>query len=254
MSALVESLLTACTLSGLAAGCLVLLPRTPPRVRFAVAAAGLAAWLVPWGWLRIALPSEPIAAPLTATFVIAGELASLPIRPWLDAGTLLGYALAAASLIGLALFGGDCWALRRCVRRWRATSRPADGLRSLLPPELAGVPAEIRVVENSNVAAASGYLRADDLDRRPLCGRAPAAHRHPRDVARAQPRSALARSDRGRAPHVLVESAGRLPRSPGDAHDRVDLRSPQRRSTSTSPATSPSSRRCCSPTRHRRRA
>ena len=96
MSALVESLLTAFTLSGLAAGCLVLLPRTPPRVRFAVAAAGLAAWLVPWGWLRIALPSELVAAPLTATLVIAGDLASLPIRPWLDAGTLLGYALAAA--------------------------------------------------------------------------------------------------------------------------------------------------------------
>ena len=73
-------------------------------------------------------------------------------------GTLLGSALAAASLIGLVLFVGDCVALRHCVRRWRATSRPADGLRSLLPPELAQVPAEIRIVENSNVAAASGYL------------------------------------------------------------------------------------------------
>jgi len=158
VSALAESLLTAFTLSGLAAGSLVLLPRTPPHVRFAVAAAGLAVWLVPWGWLRIDLPSELVGAPLTATLVIAGDLASLPIGPWLDAGTLLGSALAAASLIGLVLFVGDCVALRHCVRRWRATSRPADGLRSLLPPELAQVPAEIRIVENSNVAAASGYL------------------------------------------------------------------------------------------------
>jgi hypothetical protein len=48
MSALGETLVTALLLSGLAACCLVLLPHTP-QIRFGVAVAGLAAWVVPWG-------------------------------------------------------------------------------------------------------------------------------------------------------------------------------------------------------------
>ena len=226
MSALLESMLTALTLSGLAAACLGLLPRTPPRVRFAVAAAGLAAWLVPWGWLRIALPSEPVAASFTATLAIAGDLVSLPIRPWLDAGTLLGYALAAASLIGLALFVGDCVALRRCVRRWRA-DQPARRRITLAAAARARASSRRDSRHREQQCRRSlGLPRPDDLDRRPLCGRAPAAHRDPRDVARAQPRPALARIDRGHAPRVLVEPVSRLSRSAGDSHDRVDLRSP----------------------------
>ena len=162
MSAVVETLLTALILSGLAAICLALLPHAPPRLRFAVAIIGLGAWLVPWGSIRIALPptiAAPFAAPLADNLLIAAQLESLDLGRGVDAAALLGYALAAASLVGLALFVGDCLALRRCLRRWRAASRPADELRSLLPPELARVAAEIRVVAHSGVSAASGYFR-----------------------------------------------------------------------------------------------
>ncbi|HUQ51585.1 MAG TPA: M56 family metallopeptidase [Gammaproteobacteria bacterium] len=154
MSALVETLATALALSGLAALCLAVLPQAPPRLKFAIAVAGLAAWLVPWSSLRDALPAATLELPLIA----AAAHAPQPIEARLDAGTLLAVTLAAATLIGLALFTRDCLALRLCVRRWRATSRPADHLRALLPPELAALRAEIRVVAHSNVAAASGYL------------------------------------------------------------------------------------------------
>jgi beta-lactamase regulating signal transducer with metallopeptidase domain len=163
MSALLETLLTALILSGLAAICLALLPNAPPRLRFAVAAVGLAAWLVPWGSIRVALPSTaiaaPFASPLADSLLTVAELESLTLGRSLDAATLLGCWLAAASLVGLALFVGDCLALRPSLRRWRCASRPADELRSLLPAELARVAAEIRVVTNSSVAAASGYFR-----------------------------------------------------------------------------------------------
>jgi beta-lactamase regulating signal transducer with metallopeptidase domain len=162
VNALVETVGIAFALSGLAAVCLALLRHAPARARFAVAAAGLTAWLVPWGSIHIALPADTLALPLAASFVDAfaggAELTARSMQPWLEVNTLLGSVLALASLLGLALFAGDCLAMRRCVRRWRATSRPAEELRALLPPELAAIPAEIRVVENSTVAAASGYL------------------------------------------------------------------------------------------------
>lgn len=154
MSALVESLLTAFALSGLAAIALASLPQAPPRLRFAIAAAGLAAWLVPWGAIHIVVPTLDVPAPLTATQSIAAFAASQ-----LDVVTLLGYLFAGATAIGVLLFSAECLALRRCTQRWRSNSKPADGLRSLLPPELAAVAAEFRVVADSDVAAASGWLR-----------------------------------------------------------------------------------------------
>lgn len=160
MNALVETLLTALALSASAACCLALLPQAPPRLRFAVATAGLAAWLVPWGAFRNALPAAPlpssVAGPLAETLRAAAQWGTLSIGPRLDVATVLAYALAAAALLGLALFARDCVALRRSVRSWRAASRPADELRALLPPELARISAEIRIVTNSGVAAASG--------------------------------------------------------------------------------------------------
>ena len=162
MSALAETLATAFVLSALAAGGLAVLTRTPPRVRFAIAMAGLAAWVVPWGALRLSLTSSaPVAAPLVEWLGAVPALApaTAPAEPGIAASRLFGYAVAAAFVVGLALLVRDCLALRRCVRIWRARSRPADELRALLPPDLAGVAAEIRLVENSTVAAASGVLR-----------------------------------------------------------------------------------------------
>jgi beta-lactamase regulating signal transducer with metallopeptidase domain len=160
VNAIVDSLLTALLLAALAAGYLALAPRSPPRVRFAVAAAGLAAWLVPWSAIRIAWPSsDTFASPIGESLAAAAQLAPLRGAPWLETGTLLGYVVAAASLMGLALLAFDCLALGRCIRRWRAASRPGDELRHGLPPELAAVPAEIRIVADSDVAAATGWAR-----------------------------------------------------------------------------------------------
>jgi hypothetical protein len=72
---------------------------------------------------------------------------------------VLGLVVASAALLGLALFLGDWLALERCVRRWRAASSPGDELRKHLPAELAAVPAEIRIVTDSDVAAATGWSR-----------------------------------------------------------------------------------------------
>lgn len=170
MTPLGETLATALLLSGLAAACLVLLPRTPPQIRFGVAVAGLAAWVIPWGWIRVALPQSTAATPLVEwlstaqAFTAEGatERGQIYFPPKIDlspfTSAALGYALAAAFVVGLALFVRDCVALRRCLRGWHARSRCGEHLRALLPRELAGVAAKIRIVEGSAVAAASGVL------------------------------------------------------------------------------------------------
>jgi hypothetical protein len=156
-----ETLLTALALSGLAAAGLLSLPRTPPRVRFAVAAAGLAAWVVPWGWIRIALPAAAVA-PLPFAESLPFTAALEPLRAAASPAPheLVTYAFGAALLLGFVLFAGDCLALRCCLNGLRTNSRSGDELRALLPANLANVPAEIRVVANSTVAAASGYPKA----------------------------------------------------------------------------------------------
>ena len=158
MSALGETLATALLLSGLAACCLVLLPRTPPQIRFGVAVAGLAAWIVPWGWIHFALSSSSAAAPLVEWLGTTQSVAPLAAQAHVDASTALGYLLTAAFVVGLGLFVRDCVALRRCLRGWHERSRSGEHLRALLPRELAAVAAEIRIVEDSGVAAASGVL------------------------------------------------------------------------------------------------
>ena len=159
MSALVETFATALVVSTLAACCLALLPRTPPRVRFAIAAAGLAAWVVPWGALHFALPSSSTAAPLVE-WLGAARASPPPAGARLDASAILSAVVIAAFLIGFVLFVRDCVALRRSLCGWRARSRCGEHLRALLPRELAAVAAEIRIVEGSAVAAASGLRKS----------------------------------------------------------------------------------------------
>jgi BlaR1 peptidase M56 len=159
VSALGETLATALVLSGLAACCLALLPRTPPRIRFCIAIAGLAAWVVPWGAIHIALPSSSAAAPLAEWLGGAQASTLLPADARFDASAALGLSVAAAFLVGFVLFVRDCVALRRCLRGWRARSRPGEHLRALLPGELAAIAADIRIVDGSAIAAASGVLR-----------------------------------------------------------------------------------------------
>ncbi|HEY3518689.1 MAG TPA: M56 family metallopeptidase, partial [Gammaproteobacteria bacterium] len=126
--------------------------------RFGVAVAGLATWVVPWGWIHIALPSSSAAAPLVEWLGTAQAVAPVAAEPGVGASAALGYVLAAAFVVGFVLFVHDCVALRRRLRGWRARSRCGEHLRALLPPELAAVAAKIRIVEGSAVAAASGVL------------------------------------------------------------------------------------------------
>jgi hypothetical protein len=161
MSALVETFVAALALSTLACACLALLPEAPPRVRFGIAIAGLCAWLVPWAWIRIPVAQPhaldvPLGEPLERIAALGSTISSAGSPAALSAA---GYALGMLLLIGLGLFAGDCLALRRCVRRWRAASSPGDALRAHLPPELREVAAEIRVVSGSRAAAVSGLLR-----------------------------------------------------------------------------------------------
>jgi hypothetical protein len=156
MSPLVETFVAALALSGLACACLALLPNAPPRVRLALAIGGLAAWLVPWGWIRIALPQADnvrLSGPLERIAMLGGGFSGDASSPY----AALGYVVAVLFFVGFALFVRDWLALHRCTRHWRAASRPGDALRALLPPELR-VAAEIRVVRGSRVAAASGWL------------------------------------------------------------------------------------------------
>lgn len=160
MSPLGETLLTAACVSGLAAAALAGLRHAPPAPRLAIAAAGLAAWLVPWGVLRLSLPApSPAAAPVVEWLDPVRRAAELAPSPLLEQGAAFAYTFALALLVGALLFVRDCIALRRCVERWRRRSRPAGELRARLPPELAGIAADIRLVEGSAVAAATGLLR-----------------------------------------------------------------------------------------------
>ena len=131
MSPLGETLATALLLSGLAAACLALLPRTPPQIRFGVAVAGLAAWVVPWGLIRIALPQSSAAVPLVDWLGTAQSWTPLATPEWgqtyfppkISLSPFAGYFLATAFVVGLVLFLRDCLALRRCLRGWHARSR-----------------------------------------------------------------------------------------------------------------------------------
>lgn len=170
MSTLVEMLAPAFALSALAGIGLMLLPNAPPRVRFVLAIAGLCAWLVPWPWIGIPIPHSytlpPLRASLDGIASFGGTLSTaealvpdavIRIAPAaLPTGAVV---TASVFLIGLALFAGDWLALRRCLRRWRAASRPGDALRERLPAQLRDTAAEIRIVRGSAAAAASGWLR-----------------------------------------------------------------------------------------------
>jgi hypothetical protein len=161
---LLEILIPALTLSALAGVCLASLPNAPPRIRFCIALVGLAAWVVPWPWVRVPLefPSAvvmggdienalPRIAFLAGQIAGSGEQASQTSEYW-------GY-VGALFLPGVLWFVADCLALNRSARGWRRTSRCGEALRALLPSDLRGVRAEIRIVRDARVAAASGWIR-----------------------------------------------------------------------------------------------
>jgi hypothetical protein len=160
MTALGETLLTAACVSGLAAAALASLRHAPPGPRFAIAVAGLAVWLVPWSAFHIEMAPNPAAPPVVEWLHPVQAAAELAPASLLEQSAAFGYVFALSLLVGALLFARDCIALRRCVHDWRRRSRPADDLRAHLPPELAAIAADIRLVEGSAVAAATGLTRS----------------------------------------------------------------------------------------------
>jgi hypothetical protein len=148
MSALVDMLVPALAVSGASLAGLVLLPRMPPRVRLYIAAAGLAAWLVPWPWIELPLPG----AAAVHAWLADSPPASAGATGWLS------YLVGALVLAGAAWFVFDCRQFRLSLAAWRAISRPGESLRPLLPLSLQDTRMEIRIVEGTRVAAASGWL------------------------------------------------------------------------------------------------
>jgi hypothetical protein len=167
MSALLEMLVPAAGLSLLALGCLALLPRGPAELRFWIAAAGLATWMVPWPLLRWTVPLG--TAPESWMPVTLGRAgAALGNFGGLNAPAGTGGGSVAAALpwlasvlfaVGAAWFLVDCARARAAIRAWRGRSANADSLRALLPAPLRVTRVEIRSVRGSPHAAASGYLR-----------------------------------------------------------------------------------------------
>lgn len=157
MSTLIEMLVPAAVTSAFALACLRWLPGLCPRARFWIAAAGLAAWLVPWP--AIDVPLTLAGAPAAGIEPIADlELETVATARGFADAWLLAFALAAFGP-GVARFARDGAAFRASIAALRRASRPGDDLRALLPAELRATPAEIRCVPGSRVALASGVLR-----------------------------------------------------------------------------------------------
>lgn len=177
MSAPVEFGLAALLVSGGAALSLQVARSAPPRLKFWIAMLGLGAWAVPWP--LVALP-VPVPVPLPALLAGAGAVAGWAgeaARAAVGYGALAGPTASlesasfaplllwtALSAPGLAWFAFDYAGHRRTLRAWRRASGDGRALWPLLPPALArreapAGPIAVRVVADSEAAAATGVLR-----------------------------------------------------------------------------------------------
>lgn len=162
MTGVAEMVVPAALLAALAAVGLACLPDAPPRARFSIAVLGLAAWIVPWPLVELAVGAPGFAD--LAAWAGGIQIVSLSAEPSGDVVAAaptagLRYALLALCLPGAVLFAADCRRLRRGLERFRRASRSGEELRTLLPQELRDVRAEIRIVDGISAAAASGWVR-----------------------------------------------------------------------------------------------
>ncbi|MBN1238314.1 MAG: hypothetical protein JXB36_07415 [Gammaproteobacteria bacterium] len=167
--AILDAMVTALALSAIAGAALWATADAPPRVRFRIAVCGLAAWVVPWPIVGIALdlPAWAAAGDAWQAWAAWGEQAlGLPTAqradvaptPAADPARALFWLFLLLAAPGVAGAVGDWRALRASLRGWRARSRSGEALRELLPAHLAAVRVDLRIVEGSRVAAASGFL------------------------------------------------------------------------------------------------
>ena len=118
---LLQMLIPAGILSGAAIACLALVPNTPPQLRFMIAVAGIAAWIVPWPWIDVSLElpslaSSPIADGDSINRIMSAtaQMTSNGYPAAADARGYVGYAVIA--LFRSASYGSSPTAFD-CVRR-----------------------------------------------------------------------------------------------------------------------------------------
>jgi hypothetical protein len=172
VTGLTQMLVIASLLSGVAVTCLLLMPDAPPRVRFRLAIAGLAAWAVPWpvisisvelpaavvGWRDAVIHAVPLGPTTQETPAVdVYDSAALRAPPAAGGVSHGAYLFLALLLPGVIRFAFDVRALRAAAAAWLEDSRSGDALRASQPVELRRVRASIRVVRGSSVAATTGW-------------------------------------------------------------------------------------------------
>ena len=151
MNLLIGYLLPALLISSCALIALQVARSAPPAVRLSLASVGIVAWLVPWssiGYRTMGLPLATIRQDLAVAAERVVPASFVPDWSWLM-----------VFVPGLIWFAFDLIAYRATINGWRRDSRCGEALRRLLPVEIAGRPAEIRIVADPSVAAATGWRR-----------------------------------------------------------------------------------------------
>jgi hypothetical protein len=151
MSLLIGYLLPALLVSVCALIALHVARSAPPVIRLSLASVGLVAWLVPWSLIGFQPMRLPLAAIKQDIAVAAERVVPALFAP--------DWSWLVVFLPGLVWFALDLIAHQATIDRWRRASRCGEALRRYLPAGIADQPAEIRIIADSPVAAATGWGR-----------------------------------------------------------------------------------------------
>lgn len=175
MTAVIDFLVPALLVSGTALILLNLTPAIPPPIRLTIALVGMLAWFVPWPW--ISLPG--LSAAGTPVIDWSGEGAAQLSSIRENVVATVGSAMPAISAVrywwllfvpGLIWFAADIAAYTMTVGGWRRHSRCGRRLACLMAKAPGDADLTIRVVAESSVAVAVGWLRPTIFIGERLCG------------------------------------------------------------------------------------
>lgn len=164
MSVVVDFVLPAVFVSGLALCCMRLAGQAPASVKLSVASLGLLAWVVPWPLIRVPAASADYGS--AETWIHGGEqLATLKvgivstIENLAPAASQASFGWLAVFVPGMIWLTADVARYLRTIRRWEHQSRSGDHLLDLVPPSPGFRRLRIRIVPGSSDAVAAGWLR-----------------------------------------------------------------------------------------------
>jgi hypothetical protein len=148
---LIGYLLPALLISSCALIALHIARSAPPGVKLSLASIGFLAWLVPWSLISLLPKGFPLAA-IKQDIATAAEMVvpALFVPDW---------SWLVVFVPGLVWFAFDLIVYQATIDRWRRNSRCGEALRPYLPAGIAGKPDRIRIVDDSSVAAATGWFR-----------------------------------------------------------------------------------------------